>query len=395
MLRACLLLTVVCSGALTLAAEQSLLVLPTSGAAYSAAIISADDKQVSLRTANATKQVAWQDLVRLGNFVEPAHGPLWLVGNGGQLVADVESLADDKLSGISPVLGTVAVPLAQLHGWTRTLPADLTERDRLTRQLTQGTGDTDTIILANGDRLTGTLEAISAEKLTLDTPQGAQSVELDRVAAVRLNPSLTDFVPLPPRYWIVGLRNGTRLVATSIKLADGKLQFETPFGKLACAADELTALQPFVEQARFLSDLKPTSFKHLPYLQLAWPLQTDANVLGQPLRVTDAVYLKGLGMHTAARVSYALDKPYRQFQAELAIDDSAGGNGSAACSVFVDDGSGKWQSRYTSPIIRGGMPPVPVRVDLTGAKAISLLADFADNADILDHVNWLDARLVE
>jgi hypothetical protein len=395
MLRACLWATVIFSAATARSAEQSLLVLPSSGTAYSAAIVAADDKQVSLRGNNTTKQVAWQELVRLGNFVEPAHGPLWLVGNGGQLVADVESLADDKLSGISPVLGSVAVPLAQMHGWARTLPADLTERDRLTRQLTQGSGDTDIIILANGDRLTGTLEAVNSEKLTLDTPQGEQSVELDRVAAVRLNPSLTDFAPLPPRYWIVGLRDGTRLVATSMELADGKLQFETSFGKLSCAAEELTAIQPFVEQARFLSDLKPTSFKHLPYLQLAWPLQADANVLGQPLRVADAVYLKGLGVHTAARVSYALDKPYRQFQAELAIDHSAGGNGSAACSVFVDDGSGKWQSRYTSPIIRGGMPPVPVRVDLTGAKAISLLADFADNADILDHLDWLDARLVE
>jgi hypothetical protein len=395
MLRVRMWAIVIVSAATARADGPSLLVLPTSGAAYSSVIVSADDKQVSLRTANATKQVAWQDLVRLGNFVEPAHGPLWLVGNGGQLVAEVESLADDKLSGISPVLGTVAVPLAQLHGWTRTLPADLSERDRLTRQLTQGTGDNDIIILANGDRLTGTLEAVNAEKLTLETPQGAQSVELDRVAAVRLNPSLTDFVPLPPRYWIVGLRDGTRLVATSINLADGKLQLETAFGKLSCAADELAAIQPFVQQVRFLSDLKPTSFKHLPYLQLAWPLQTDANVLGQPLRVDDAVYLKGLGVHTAARASYTLDKPYRQFQAELAIDNSAGGNGSAVCSVFVDDGSGKWHSRYTSPIIRGGMDPVEVRVDLTGAKAISLLTDFADNADILDHVDWLDARLVE
>lgn len=395
MVRVCMWAMAILNVATARADGPSLLVLPTSGTAYSAAIVAADDKQVSLRTANATKQVAWQDLVRLGNFVEPTHGPLWLVGNGGQLTAEVDSLADDKLSGISPVLGTVAVPLAQLHGWARTLPADLTERDRLTRQLTQGAGDNDILILANGDRLTGALEAVNAEKLTLDTPQGAQSVELDRVAAVRLNPSLTDFTPLPPRYWFVGLRDGTRLIATSIKLADGKLQFETAFGKLSCAAEELTAIQPFMQQVRFLSDLKPTSFKHLPYLQLAWPLQTDANVVGQPLRVANAVYLKGLGMHTAARASYALDKPYRQFQAELAIDNSADGNGSAICSVFVDDGSGKWQSRYTSPIIRGGMEPVPVRVDLTGAKAISLLADFADGADILDHVDWLDARLVE
>ena len=61
------------------------------------------------------------------------------------------------------------------------------------------------------------------------------------------------------------------------------------------------------------------------------------------------------------------------------------------CRVFVDDGSGKWISRYSSPILRGSEPPVPISVDLTGAKRISLLVDFADRGDELDHVDWLGA----
>jgi hypothetical protein len=35
-----------------------------------------------------------------------------------------------------------------------------------------------------------------------------------------------------------------------------------------------------------------------------------------------------------------------------------------------------------------------VEVDLTGAKRVSLLVDFADRGDELDHVNWLDARMI-
>jgi hypothetical protein len=100
-------------------------------------------------------------------------------------------------------------------------------------------------------------------------------------------------------------------------------------------------------------------------------------------------------MHTASRVAYKLHGPVREFQAELAIDDTAGGRGSATCSVFVDDGSGKWQPRYTSPILRGGDKPVSLRVDLSGVKGISLLCDFADHGDQLDHVNWLNARVVK
>jgi hypothetical protein len=36
-----------------------------------------------------------------------------------------------------------------------------------------------------------------------------------------------------------------------------------------------------------------------------------------------------------------------------------------------------------------------VSVDLSGAKRISLIVDFADRADEWDRADWLDARLVE
>jgi hypothetical protein len=93
-------------------------------------------------------------------------------------------------------------------------------------------------------------------------------------------------------------------------------------------------------------------------------------------------------MHSASRLSYALTKPYRRFQAELAIDDQAGG-GSVGFRVFVDG-----QVRHASPIVRGGQPPVPVSVDIADAKRIDLVVDFADRADELDHADWLNARLV-
>ena len=99
-------------------------------------------------------------------------------------------------------------------------------------------------------------------------------------------------------------------------------------------------------------------------------------------------------MHSAARITYDLDREYRAFQSEVAIDDSTGGRGSAACRVFTDDGSGQWRLKYEGPIVRGGQQPIPVNVDLTDAKRLSLLVDFADRGDEHDHVDWLDARLI-
>ncbi len=113
------------------------------------------------------------------------------------------------------------------------------------------------------------------------------------------------------------------------------------------------------------------------------------------LRAGGHLHLKGLGMHSPARLTYDLDDDYQRFQAEVAVDDETKGGGSVAFRVFVDDGSGGWQQRVESGIVRGGEAPCALSVDLTGAKRISLLVDFADRGDELDHADWLDARLVK
>ena len=53
------------------------------------------------------------------------------------------------------------------------------------------------------------------------------------------------------------------------------------------------------------------------------------------------------------------------------------------------------QERFASPILRGGDPPVPVSVDVRGGKKLELVVDYADRADVLDHADWLDARLIK
>ena len=98
-------------------------------------------------------------------------------------------------------------------------------------------------------------------------------------------------------------------------------------------------------------------------------------------------------MHSASRLTYDLDRPYRRFDAELAVDDVAAGKGSVVFRVFVDEGDGRWRAAFTSGIVRGG-PPLPMSVDLQGAKRLSLLVEFADRGDERDDADWLDARLI-
>ena len=38
---------------------------------------------------------------------------------------------------------------------------------------------------------------------------------------------------------------------------------------------------------------------------------------------------------------------------------------------------------------------MPVSVDIAGATKLELVVDYADRADVLDHADWLNARLVQ
>jgi hypothetical protein len=195
---------------------------------------------------------------------------------------------------------------------------------------------------------------------------------------------------------LVGLRDGCRLLALALEADDRKARLTLWGGAtVETATEAIVALQPLGGRAVYLSDLKPIGYKHIPYLQLSWPYETDHNVAGDQLRSGGRLFAKGLGMHSASRLTYNLDREYRRFEARLAVDDSTAGRGSVVFRLFVDDGSGMWQPKFNSPKVRGGDTPVAMSVDLTGAKRISLLVEFADRGDELDDADWLDARLIK
>jgi hypothetical protein len=132
----------------------------------------------------------------------------------------------------------------------------------------------------------------------------------------------------------------------------------------------------------------------VPYLSIEWPFERDRNVVGGPLAASGRRYLKGLGMHSASRITYRLDGKFRRLDATAAIDDSANKKGSVTFGVYVLRDN-QWKSAYTSAVMRGGDAPLLVSVNVESAQGLTLTVDFADRGDELDHADWLDARLVK
>jgi hypothetical protein len=356
------------------------------------------------------RRVSADELVAWGSPSEPRATVQLLLADGGIvcLANDPRPTTEqDHLMAVSNTFGRFRIPLKKVAGILLHCPIDPQCRDRLATRLDPRTslrapatdaaaGNHDRLLLENGDEFHGRVIALVDGAAEFEAELGPLTVELERVTAIAFHPLPgSNSAPAGPRL-LVGFADGSVLHAQSIQVTASvtKLNFGAAIQPLA--ADETPVFiqpvggaQPVGGTAQYLSDLPVVSYKHIPYLGLPREYRLDANAEGTRLRASGTIYPKGVGMHSAARLTWALKKPYRRFQAELAIDEQTAGRGSVVFRVF----SGS-REVFKSPTVRGGEPPLPISVDIRDARQLSLVVDYGDRADVLDRADWLNARLV-
>jgi len=387
----------VLSGAIWAAGESpSGLAVPVDGETFEARLVGAgaDGRLTFAGLGGARRDVRADALVRWGTPAEPVRGPVAVLADGGLLPADVLRIDTGQVVFDSDSLGEIRVPLESLAGIVLAWPSGAAEQDRLVDRLLEAKGSSDVVLLANGDRLAGVVVDVDEREVRFDADGKPTRLPRDRVGAVVFNPALRSRTSKPaPRTWL-GLDDGTRLLVDRMAI-NGPTLRPTPSGAPAdarpwsTAARRLVFVQPVGGRVEYLSDRKADGYRHVPFLDLPWPYRNDRNVLDGRLRAGGRTWLKGLGVHSSARLTYLLDEPVDRFEAELALDDAAGAGGSIRYHVFVDR-----RRKFSSAPVHGGDRPVAVRVDLAGAKRLDLIVDFGERADQLDYADWLDARVI-
>ncbi|OLF16771.1 glycoside hydrolase family 97 catalytic domain-containing protein [Actinophytocola xanthii] len=139
---------------------------------------------------------------------------------------------------------------------------------------------------------------------------------------------------------------------------------------------------PFVSEVPFVTETN------------GWgPVERDRSVGesdagdGNPLTIDGVVYDRGLGTHAPANVTVYLGQRCSRFTALLGLDDETSEPGSVAFQV-VGDG----EPLFDSGVLRPG-PALPVDLDVTGVRMLSLrVTDGGDNKNF-DHADWAEARL--
>jgi sRNA-binding regulator protein Hfq len=310
------------------------------------------------------------------------------------IVFSLQSRVDDR----ERMIDSLGARARELPSPARSSANDKAADDASDNSVNGKSMNTDSVQLTNGDQLTGKLTELDRGSLAIDALGGAVKLPVSRGEMIRLagEQHVGGFVEKQPAArMIVGTREGSMIFANAMRANDKGVEIEMACGvKLkGDSLDEIVAIQSLAGPIVYLSDLKGANYRSVPYLSMAWPYRRDRNVLGEPIDVRGERYWKGIGMHSAARLTYALDRPYARFESAVAVDDSAEGRGSVTFAVYVQR-DGKWGEAFKSGVVRGGDAPLPVSVDLRGAKGITLTVDFADHGDELDHAVWLDPRLV-
>ena len=109
----------------------------------------------------------------------------------------------------------------------------------------------------------------------------------------------------------------------------------------------------------------------------------------KPLTLRGVVHPKGLGVHAASEITYALAGRYATFMCDVGIDDETKGQGSAIFRVLVDG-----QQVFDSGVLTHGSPAKKVNVPVGGGKELKLVVTDGGNGNDWDHSDWAGARLL-
>ncbi len=135
---------------------------------------------------------------------------------------------------------------------------------------------------------------------------------------------------------------------------------------------------------------------HLSSIVQGWGalgMNTAVKPLDRPamkLRIKDKEYERGLGHHANGEIVVDLDGQFQTFQTDIGIQWQGGQNLASVIFRVLVDG----KKVFDSGVMREGDAPRSIKIPVTEADELTLVADDAGDGITCDCANWADARLI-
>lgn len=394
-------------------ASAQVVISLVDGRTAEAASVSVADGRLSARDAQGAEAGVWPlEEVAAVQFNHAPAGDDASAGDSGAKQAATPS-TDDTTPAADQVLTTGGVLSGRVTGFdgktftvTGTefgdlqVPLDVVRMVRLAGADVGGLGAeesrTDVVVLANGDRLPGTVNRIDAKTVEFHSATlGDRSLERSRVTAIQVGAPAQGRPEVTMPLLRVATRSGSSLELSSAAtetaglrgLLGGRVPIVAPFASIVRIEVIGGRLVP-------LETLKPSEYQQQSLDVLSWPLQVGRNVLGEPMRLRDergqVVTLdSGIGVHAPCLVAYDLGGGYQRFLATAGIDESAGKYADVNLVVKVDG-----KETFRADHVKWQEPARQINIPVQGARRLELIVEAGDHFDVQDRVNWARASLL-
>ncbi len=187
---------------------------------------------------------------------------------------------------------------------------------------------------------------------------------------------------------LITTTDGSRLLAKVEQLDGQTLNASLDGTPLAISREQVARIDVRSDRLVFLSDLQPVEVTQSSFPAFDWPWRRDVAVMGQALQLGGRVYDKGLGVHARCLLTFAVPDGFDTFAATVGLQPPVRGKGDCEMAVLAD-GKEVWRQR-----VRGTDEPLPITVEIRGAKRITLAVEPGEDLDLADHADWADARFI-
>lgn len=383
------------------AAEPTFELRTTAGETLSGTLLELSAERIAVETAEGRKEIGADELAGLKPLAAP-RGPeqqpaVWIELIDGSTLpaasyavkegqAEIETIGHGQAT--LPTSAVASVRFKEQDSGLAAQWAEIRKADRAG----------DLIVIRKKESLDyqgGVAGDVSDEKVQFMIDGESLSVKRSRVEGVfYFHPAGKT---LPDSVFRLADAAGARLEVAKAELAGGALQLSTPAGlKLSV---ELPGIGAVDGKVQYLSDLEPEAVEWTPYfgeagqpasLKEFYRPRWNQSLSGGALSLGGVEYGKGISMVSGSEVSYRLPEGrYSKLKAVAGIDDAVRPGGNARLLVLGDD------KLLFEGTVTGRDAPIPVEVDLTGVRRLKLKVEFGGEQEVLDHVDFCDARILK
>lgn len=358
--------------------------------------------RIVVRVAERTEELTWDDLLSLRLVDErsadaaatsapagPAapNGLLFELKDGSRFAGEVYASSNVDFSVRIDALGIAkldASMIAAVHA-----PFALPSALALLDAPSSDEADSSDIAVVSRDQkhviLRGVVKHVSETGVVFTWNDRDVNLPWSRVAGIRFARSAPRQSPV-----LIETSLGWRIAGRiSGETPEGVLVASSAFDNLELTWKHIARIESRSQRVVILSDLKPAAYELESFFDKKWDFALDRSLSGRAIRLGGRTFDRGIAMHSRSDLSFRLDGGFSRFAALAGIADEMNGRGSVDLRV-MGDGNLLWRAAN----VRGGQPPLPVIVDVTGVQTLTLSVDFGEDLDLSDQAVWAFARLI-